>query len=722
MHVIKMEKKHELRCRNLCINSKKISLTFISGRIQSVAAMASHESQTEIEDLNAALTDNSAQTVMTLCNIPYSPTLPAPSIVSPIVLENKEVQTMTDTDFLLRPQSPILLSPGATSTPVKGSSPGHQSLSSISNNRPQLVRQSRAESPLSPAQSPSKRVSSAEAAFTFNITNTEKAGLIDAISSRAKDDSTPKSPDLNSQDSSDGDSKMTEVGGPWIRRFGVSNDESGETLMPSLYPPPSPIIRSRNTRKLKTEFRTPQLYTDARTWKATPPKRVRHRRTSTEKRPDITNNGDRCDENMEHPPKTSTLPPRGRARVERFSVPQPRSLSVPPRDSVMYDLCFRDRRDVSREPGPSTVTDMINKFETEGSSTQINCCRGNRSPSPAIRKPMMSPMHKLKSAAELMKDSTGLRRGWHSAGHTRATSLSPAPHGSSDKENDRSESRIQQMVQRLSRENTPERIVTGATGGRPMSPTGELIRQTVRRLSESSCDVKPALIDLTNGGHISKKSDSFTERRFSPDPANFSDRGSPSRTLLAIKKHYELPLKGQVSKFTKVYETKVETKEVIVESISKRASMPTSPLEIMSKSPICDSIKSIPGTLKSQDENTMPKMESPPSRSQTLDRCHKSPSASSSPTSTLSGSARDLKMKLFGKKEKKSGALAALCKQTLSVDVKSSDSVHVSDEGMSSGSDSLKRSENPHEKSSKTRRFLDTNWLQKPKRFFKVSK
>ena len=726
-----------------------------AGQLQCAAAMTTHEAQTESlsSDLSSSSTDTSAQTTMTMCYIPDLS--PSSLLTPPIVLENKGIQADLHRDFTttLQPAPPM-----ATSTPVKNatSSPGAAKCSitggSVGPCRPQLVRQKRAESPLTPpnmtsksTQSPTSacssasKANSAEAVFTFNVADSANAGLVGVSSSSQQE--TAGSPNQlspttwrsqglqRSPESSEGSGREDTLaptgGGPWVRRCCVGGDQGDEPLSPSLYPPPSPIIRSRNTRKLKADVKSSQLYSDGRTLKATPPKRIRHRRTSTEKRPESEDG-----ESAESSGGTGTLPSRARGRSEGISLPQPRSLSVPPKDSIMYDLCFRDRHTVTygtkEQRASCAVSDMISKFENGATSAPINCCRGNRSPSPAIRKPLHSPMHRLKTAAELMEDS-GQRRGLRSSSQTRASSISPIPLSSSDKENDKSESKVLTIVQRLSREGTPGSSVKGAVGGRPMSPTGELIRQTVRRLSESSCDVKPALMDLTNGGsRSSAMSDSFAaDRRWSPDRATLlGQSSSPSRSVPAGKvKRHELPKDGQVSKFTSVYESKVEDQEVIVvEAKPRMTSMSTPMLGEIPRNPMCDSIKSIDSDIQPENDNSDNKSEPPTVPGQnTLERRQKM-TAQPSPSSSLS---RDLKSKFFGRKTPKGAtggsAIGALCKQALVVDVQGggegpSTTPNVSSEQPGKGGESSP------EKPGRTRRFLDTNWLQKPKRFFKVSK
>ena len=739
--------------------------------------MANHEAQTDPGSSDHLMSDSSAQTVMTLCNIPYSsPPVPREVRLLPAAfLSNKSVQANVPQQARSPPVTPVKMLPAATSTPIKPVSTAKDDIQTTHNNvnpecgRPQLIRQKRTENPLTPTKPKTEHgETKATTSFTF-ISSSEQLkkefmsrDYVTEISTKTATQTSQPSAPLGEGDTSDTSTRgMPDHGekvgassdtaapiasrhtGPWVRRFGATSDPE-DMSAPTSHPPHSPIIRSRNPRKLKAENKAySQQCTDSRTWKATPPKRMhRHRRPSTEKRPSVTSDTDTDGPSSPTLPHSGNLPTRGRSKEDCYSdPPTPRSLSVPPRDNVMYDLCFRDHYTphyTQREIKPVVVHDMISKFESSSASSQAGCCSGNRSPSPAIRKPVVSPVRRLKTAAELMHGSEPHRQGTQSSSQTRASSISPAPRSissmSSDKENDKTESCVHHIVHRLSRESTPD-ISVGATGGIPVSeaPTAHMVKQVVRRLSESSIEgPKTALKDLTNGNKVKKMSDTFRDRPWSPERSDLRQRPSPSKNLPSNKKRYELPKDGQVSKYTTVFEDKGEKKEVATGPMSSPSpsSLKTSVTHQDPKTVIAPqqlekpsrelASSSMPTLQAISAEHAAPISSRPRPKSQQTTTL---PAAVPAQQGATGGSgARDLKTKLFGRKSSKSSAISVLCKQVVSVEVDDSpdrdeakrDSLPRSPEGL--------RKDGSLEKGSRARRFLDTNWLQKPKRFFKVSK
>ena len=456
-------------------------------------------------------------------------------------------------------------------------------------------------------------------------------------------------------------------------------------------PPHSPVIRSKYQRKIKAaESKASNFNGDSRTWQATPPKRlIRHRKVSSEKRPDISSliEGDlsvnigRIAQHDDHDQAW-----RNRALSDSHPALKKDSLSVPSGDPGQGKYIFKYQRDQRQLP----VSDVINKFERHslhGSSGEVF----RKSPSPgAIGRPTVSPVRRLKTAEELLQEYSKQRRS--SAGNNMDR-LSPGrdkfPSTSSDKENDKHDKSV---IKTNSGENTPDRTTASS------KPAGTFVSQAIRKLSiPDNGDQKPPLQDMTND---SPKEDLQKALHKSADPR--------------LK---DLPKLGIVSKQAGLFQAKIGA-----ESRQTKRQAPLPPGADYGVKPNF-SCRSSPNTSLTDSQASSDWNRRSPERPTSL-----YPPGSSVPTSSPKSSRSKGYSRFFARKVSPSSpsagksAISALCKQAMYVEI---DSPEPGARGVLrkqvADPTTAEQTASPERRRSKNR-FLDSNWLQKPRRFFKVSK
>ncbi len=456
-----------------------------------------------------------------------------------------------------------------------------------------------------------------------------------------------------------------------------------EYKMRTSCPPHSPMIRSKYPRKLKVGETRPLNYNgDSRTWQATPPRRlIRHRKTSTEKRPDISSliegdlsvNAGRIAQHDDHDEAW-----RSRALSDSHPALHKDSfLSVPTSN--------QHHSGSQQEYKQMPVSDVISKFERQslsGSSGEVF----RKSPSPgAIGRPTVSPVHRLKTAEELLHECSHKQQRRSSAGNGMDR-LSPGrdkfPSTSSDKENDKQR---QTVIQSSSPQSTPE-----WTREKGSPKPGAFVSQAIRKLSVPDSELKPPLHDKT---HETNAKDSPKALHTSQDP-----------------RLIELPRLGIVSKQAELFQAKIGAE-------SRQGRQPA-PLALGGT----DYNIKRNSAHKSSPDSSLP--DSPDRRTKSPDRLHlpRSIAPNSSPQTSRSKGYS----KFFARKVSPSSPTAnkntvsTLCKQALHVQLDSA-----ADGAEAAYTDpectETDRTASPDRRRTKNK-FLDSTWLQKPRRFFKVSK
>ncbi len=453
-------------------------------------------------------------------------------------------------------------------------------------------------------------------------------------------------------------------------------------------PPRSPLIRSKYARKFKTTDQ-PQNYTsDPSTWQATPPRRlIRHKKVSAEKRPDISSliEGDlsvnigRIAQHDDHDQAW-----RNRALSDSHPALKKDSLSVPTSCGGSSEHChylFKYQQEYKQLP----VSDVISRFESNSLHGSSYSCSGEvfrNSPSPgAIGRPTVSPVRRLKTAEELLQECSSGRQCRPSAGGG-ADRLSPGhdffPSTSSEKYDN-----TQPVIhsKNNSKSSTPERSKESKASPKP----GAFVSQAIRKLSVPESELKSSLQEMSQ--------------------ESSSKEGSPHRH--DDPKLKELPRLGIVSKNAELFQAKIGA-----ESQQRHKPLPAVGVDYNMK------------TNSSIDPNTQRNFSESPSSPVRRTRPEERPVTifpprSPPPPSVASPQSARSKgySKLFARKVSPSSptpskTVSALCKQALHVDLESA-----SDAGDSAS----ERTASPDQRRPRAK-FLDSNWLQKPRRFFKVSK
>ena len=512
-------------------------------------------------------------------------------------------------------------------------------------------------------------------------------------------------------------------------------DSSGPHL------PHSPVIRSKNVRKLKnTDSRIAAITGDARTWKATPPRRfIRHRKNIVE-RLSIGAVLSEDEHILEREAEAARL------RTKSDSSELTRACAIARENSMKRkkgDLSGSGERIsigknllevhsyVSRHTARSSsgVRDMISKYE-EG--------KFRKSPSPSVPKfSVMSPK-RLKTAAELIQESIDRKHhrtaelmhdGIDGKHRTRSSSVtdkysaSSPPLGrekltstSSDKENSRSSrSRSQAVIRQQLSLDSP---LNGARNS-PKSAIRSLGYSLNSEEQGDSQELARPLKDVTNDN---TELDCCVVSQ--EHPPNLGVAVSTSKSETAT-----LPV--PMAPPRKHHATRTQKRTDPVKSAS---GLEPSSARHMSKGDSTDSQSTWSCRSSEQDDSC----------TETGSPWYLAKEPNKTPPDVLPGSTKSerksrskskarfwSKERFFDKRAKsqspsRAGAISALCMQTmtLSVEDDSSDSQHNVGASPPVPSDVLQDAPQSPESDKRSRRqkFLDSNWFQKPKGIFRVSK
>ena len=429
---------------------------------------------------------------------------------------------------------------------------------------------------------------------------------------------------------------------------------------PAAQPPASPMIRSKYPRRMRlSDLKVEQLYPDSNTWKATPPRRmIRHRKQSTEK--PAMSSGPASPTGTESFGEMTNV--RQRTNSDG-SLMRPKSLQLMPTHAGDGSMGFVPiGRGSGRRPN-LPVFDVLGVNEPFSRDHMYR-----RSPGPSLHKPKMSPVRRLKSAVELMADSARTRR-TRSASTSRLGRSSPS-HSfsfSGSKVDDRShrsarQSRKDAPSHSSSEDLSEPQATTDTTSHRLSLPTEQM--QSRHKLSRES---------LVSQGQVRKLTETFTSGRE-------NTRAPQGRGL----RGRDVPHQGTVAERTDIFKKRLSSSSV------------ESDVSVLF----------------------------PRRRGVSLDRHRRREPVDQSDRG---------RPRLVVWTPSKSGAVSSLCKHAMLVDVQegkkvTEDSCTVpatrrrsqQSEGRRGSDDSSQtRSEGDRKKSHK---FLEGAWLQKPKRFFKVSK
>ena len=528
--------------------------------------------------------------------------------------------------------------------------------------------------------------------------------------------------------------------------------------------PHSPMIRSKNPRKWRQEHECAHPV-NVCTFQATPPRRhIRHRRGSIDKS-DI--------ENMAS--QLQSEPNRGRSKTRNETTP--RACSVGARFKISDPVTRTEQRIRARESLP-TVKSTITKFEKQASldSPPYKGSAPN-SPSPGPpRRLRVSPARRLKTAAELLQDSA-YQRHQLSAQQTRKNNTpgqqteittttfvkTRAMSSSSDKEN--SESKVRKMVRQFSKEGTPSRSSASSISESaefsspaqrrtpsPSTRSSSVIQQAVGRLTSLSPEMarsKPILKDLTNDGQVKKLTETFRNGSVSNSPTGGAtptgsstpgSRNSPVRIPGERKRSLESPKEGTVQKCTEMFERKTSpAKETGPKSGSRKSSLSESNiLNVKPESPKCvekkdkpckqaSDIKKCEGTsiVQRSKSSVKTRLEMPDSSGTTEVKKRNRSVSPSKARRFFSRSSKQMNVPSYS--QGSSGAISMLCRQTMNID---SDKISIESEHSSRGDTedaAIVTAEGGSKDTTVDKRrskgkFLDGNWLHKPRRFFRVSK
>ena len=402
-----------------------------------------------------------------------------------------------------------------------------------------------------------------------------------------------------------------------------------------------------------------------------------------------------------------------RASGSRNSYPETSSPLSSPNSRPRSTGYLRRRREKEKEK--IDVKDMINKFEKQSSTETAPPSIGSavfeatrKTPSPPI-KTQRSSVQRLKTASELKKESGNSSR-FHSISNDsnhNEISRSPKTNRASMEKSDskRSSPSVKDMVKRWSGEFTSDE-----EGRRTPTGTGTHIKQIIKQLSretspefemgaprtrvDSSGSGKGVIIEktlrkLSNAGlEIPDMQSSLLSQESNKESKKTTKRSSPIK---------ELPPQGLVTKRASQFETKIKSDERNTAVI----------LPVQRESP------KIKDTRRNHERKESPSTQR------------------SSKFASFFFPGKEAKAAKKKEKQKKAGTVAALCRQALTMDVdKQGDGgwIHEEAEGTSSSHHLTgTASSSPHLTGTAERRrgrtkFLDRDWLQKPKKLFKVSK
>ena len=488
-------------------------------------------------------------------------------------------------------------------------------------------------------------------------------------------------------------------------------------------PPHSPLVRSKYVRKLRNSS-AQSTSTDNRIFNATPPRRFMRNRKASADRPNKLSKDKSIDKSSEGETGSrddmESVPMRERTRSDS-SMLHPRVMACTSDEIQAEDtrlLCVS----TPSSPAASGGTRSFDYYSPLAVDSNFR-----KSPSPSLRKCTVSPVRRLKTAAELIKDSEKKRRSQsvtredrhfptcdkHKHIIPRTTSNS----SSSDKENDKGKSRGRQTLRHSSRENTPVRSLSIDIDPWKRTRTDSDPGHKVLLAHETSLSqpcvseqCKPPLADLTNETKV--KEDLATSARSMPEALLLAKDDGNKVQASGGKTEGKLPL------------SVVRKEDSKPDSITTLRGDCCGVVHAVGCSPI----------VKGRHDNI-------------TDTPHSPKSLKSRASSSLITSREHISQKLFGGRKgsgrgqavqaqsggqqpvvgksgssQPAGAVTALCRQAMQVQVDDKKATAQNPETSSQDDQDNKEGAASAEGRTRKGKFLDANWLQKPKKFFKVSK
>ena len=525
------------------------------------------------------------------------------------------------------------------------------------------------------------------------------------------------------------------------RRKSAGNALDGaDTALPP-HPPISPMIRSRYPRRQRADFRLKQMYVDSCTWKATPPRRaLRHKRPSD--RPYHSRSmtpGPNDEGSVESLPSS---PIRGRTSSDssmlQRSVPSA-EFTVRPVSSLGVEQCIR------RSPPPILDEPFIRD------------CWFRKSPSPSLQKPKLSPVRKLKTAAELLRDSKNRRRS-RSRSRDDMTCTLILSSSSSNKENYKCEkstenAQEQQIPGEVSWESTPTRkqsvgkercaevtveevklVTTEPVQTVPIPPPPDETDNNSPPNNSNNC--KPPLQDRTNESKVTKMKEILASG--GQQEVGHSRVKGKLEGARPKEREKERPKVGTVATCAQIFQSKTKSESTPISETCKTKAVTVTVTPRKSKADTNSTLQDGESPSKARKQSS--KSDDP---DQIVSLNSEEKMAQSSPSSTSKVH------KLFGVKTgrnqaprgspKKSrsckgstssqkGAISTLCVSAMHVEVEDraegpcGTTSPTGDTPTDSNGGPATRCTDESTERRKKGKFLDGNWLQKPKKFFKVSK
>ncbi|XP_046360725.2 calponin homology domain-containing protein DDB_G0272472-like isoform X1 [Haliotis rufescens] len=488
------------------------------------------------------------------------------------------------------------------------------------------------------------------------------------------------------------------------------------------------------------------------------------------------------------------LPPFTQSTPVSTHSPRPRAYLDP-------EVRSHSAGEISHQSGgdDKPLSDMIKKFEKRATvcETAQHTFELRKTPSPTLYLPqvgLVSPVRRLKPAAELLKESQRYRSG-HTVYSARlrqrylkeeeGRQQQQERAKSHDKENI-SASYVQTMVQRLSREGTPTKSVDSSKNNSSLSlqrsdsprTQSEFVSHIVRKLSSPSGPEHKFIVplkDVTNDGQVKKLAEVFDtspspksspERTFSDSEVREYRKREKSRVPPSQRRSCEL---GALHDPSSVISSDSSLKPDSTISPTNHQSMPLlfgterqASLECAQRDRSATYSASEQTQSKTgkkpehDDEITVVSQETLSSSSSQQASASLSPTHGEQPAfpkSPRSGHKVDfsklpspkLHKRSEGGKKKKMGTIGVLCQQSMSFDLgvtlhavepesqtkgvvfrksKRSDSTSppASQRFSSTSSEGEGAPASPTDDKKRSRRLLDSSWLHKPKKFFKVSK
>ncbi|KAK2149108.1 hypothetical protein LSH36_467g02000 [Paralvinella palmiformis] len=509
--------------------------------------------------------------------------------------------------------------------------------------------------------------------------------------------------------------------------------------------PQSPVIRSKNVRKLRNaDSRAAAITADARTWKATPPRRfIRHRKNMVERLSmgAVLTEGESLleqrDTNDRQRTKSDSSELSRACEIAREnSAKRNRALARGTGGQLAAARNLLEVRSyVSRHTARSSsgVRDMINRYE-EGNFRRGAAFR--KSPSPSVPKVSVTSTRRLKTAAELLQDSIDQKQ--H---RSRSTSVNNKYSGSQQQARDKlpsTSSDKENHNDRVKSQGDYESLQASPVVGALKSPKS-VLRSSVQSPAAdehgTSQELATPFKDVTND-----KTDQGSGRGTSSSCLESSEINYPSTSLSPS----DDTVKSKNAAVLTYSSANIQTKQIrTVHSDSKyESTLEPKSSRHMSKGDSIDSQSTWSCRSSEQDECCTDSgspwhlaKEPPTSTPSPVIKKSEHKSRSKSKARFWSKEPREKSHSrgrgLFEKKRTKSqspgraGAISTLCMQTmtLSVDDDSSDSQQAVSPSCAVKQDGPRSpASDTSDKRSRRQKFLDSDWFQKPKNLFRVSK